>query len=75
VRGTVVCVVPEAEMVAALVEEAERIVEEGVEARLAAADADAEAIAAADREELIELRGTDVNHAQERIEKIREIAE
>ena len=34
-----------------------------------------EAIAAADREQLIELRGSDANHAQERIERIREIAE
>ncbi len=75
VRGTVVRVVPEAEMVDALVEEAERIVEEGIEARLAAADANAEAIAAADREQLVELRGTDANHAAERIEKIREITE
>src|SRR5712692_5659469 len=39
VRGTVVRVVPEADMVTALVEEAERIVEEGIDARLAAADA------------------------------------
>ena len=75
VRGTVVRVVPEDEMVAALVDEAERIVEEGIEARLAAADADAEAIAAADREQLVELRGVDVNHAQERIDKIRDLAE
>ena len=75
VRGTVVRVVPEAQMVAALVEEAERIVEEGIDARLAAADVDAEAIAAADREQLVELRGVDVNHAEERIEKIREIVE
>jgi (E)-4-hydroxy-3-methylbut-2-enyl-diphosphate synthase len=75
VRGTVVRVVPEAEMVAALVEEAERIVEEGIDARLAAADTDAEAIAAADREQLVELRGVDANHAEERIERIREIAE
>ncbi|HEV2309191.1 MAG TPA: flavodoxin-dependent (E)-4-hydroxy-3-methylbut-2-enyl-diphosphate synthase [Acidimicrobiia bacterium] len=74
VRGTVVRVVPEDEMVSALVDEAERIVEEGIEARLAAADADAEAIAAADREQLVELRGVDVNHAQEHIEKIRGIA-
>src|SRR5258706_7658639 len=59
VRGHVVRVVPEAEMVTALVEEAERIVEEGIEARIAAADADAEAIAAADREQLVELRGVD----------------
>ena len=35
VRGTVVRVVPEAEMVSALVDEAEKIVEEGIEARLA----------------------------------------
>jgi (E)-4-hydroxy-3-methylbut-2-enyl-diphosphate synthase len=75
VRGTVVRVVPEAEMVTALVEEAERIVEEGIEARLADADADAEAIAAADREQLVELRGPDVNHAQERIERIRELTD
>jgi (E)-4-hydroxy-3-methylbut-2-enyl-diphosphate synthase len=71
VRGTVVRVVPEDEMVAALIDEAERIVEEGIEARLAAADADAEAIAAADREQLVELRGPDVNQAEERIAKIR----
>jgi (E)-4-hydroxy-3-methylbut-2-enyl-diphosphate synthase len=75
VRGKVVRVVPEAQMVAALVDEAERIVEEGIDARLAAADEDAEAIAAAEREELIELRGVDVNHSQEKIEKIREIAD
>ena len=74
VRGTVVRVVPEDEMVSALVDEAERIVAEGIEARLAAADADAEAIAAADRQELVELRGVDVNHAQEHIDKIRGIA-
>ena len=49
--------------------------EEGIEARLAAADENAEAIAAAEREELIELRGVDVNHSHEKIEKIREIAE
>jgi (E)-4-hydroxy-3-methylbut-2-enyl-diphosphate synthase len=75
VRGTVVRVVPEAEMVSALVDEAEKIVEEGIEARLAAADANAEAIAAAEREQLVELRGTNVNHSEERIERIREIAQ
>ncbi len=75
VRGTVVRVVPEAEMVDALVEEAERIVEEGIEARLAAADAAAEAIAAADRDELVELRGVDVNHTQDRIERIRDLTD
>jgi (E)-4-hydroxy-3-methylbut-2-enyl-diphosphate synthase len=75
VRGTVVRVVPESEMVAALVDEAERIVAEGIDARLAAADADAEAIAAATREELLQIQGTDVNHSDERIAKIREIAD
>ena len=38
IKGEIVRVVPEADMVAALVEEAERLVAEGVEARLAAAD-------------------------------------
>ena len=75
VRGKVVRVVPEAEMVAALIDEAEKIVEEGIDARLAAADENAEAIAAADREELIEIRGVDVNHSAEKIEKIRQIAD
>jgi (E)-4-hydroxy-3-methylbut-2-enyl-diphosphate synthase len=75
VKGKVVRVVPESEMVTALVEEAERIVEEGVEARLAAADADAEAITAAAREELIQIQGRDVNHAEERILRIRDLAD
>ena len=75
VRGTMIRVVPEAEMIDALVEEAERIVAEGIDARLAAADADADAIAAADREQLVELRGSDANRATERIERIREITD
>ncbi len=75
VKGHVVRVVPEAEMVDALVEEAERIVEEGVEARIAAADADAEAITAAARDELIQIQGPDANHTSVKIGKIREIAE
>jgi (E)-4-hydroxy-3-methylbut-2-enyl-diphosphate synthase len=75
VRGHVVRVVPEAEMVSALVDEAERIMEEGIDARIAAADADAERIAAETREELIQIQGTDANHDTEKIEKIREIAE
>src|SRR5665811_707353 len=53
VRGHVVRVVPEAEMVQALVDEAERIMAEGIEARLAAADPNAAAIADADRDELL----------------------
>ena len=75
VRGQVVRVVPEAEMVAALVEEAELIVAEGIEARLAAADENAEAIAAATRDELLQIQGVDVNHSEDRVARIREIAD
>ncbi len=75
VRGKVVRVVPEADMVTALVEEAERIAEEGIEARLAAADEDAERIAADTREELLRVQGDDANHDREKIEKIRELAD
>src|SRR5450432_3231147 len=75
VRGKVVRVVPEAEMVDALVEAAERIMAEGIDARLAAADENAEAIAAATREELIQIQGLDVNHSDEKVERIREIAD
>ncbi|MFZ4515217.1 MAG: flavodoxin-dependent (E)-4-hydroxy-3-methylbut-2-enyl-diphosphate synthase [Acidimicrobiia bacterium] len=75
VKGQVVRVVPEAEMVAALVEEAERIVAEGIDARLAAADADAAAIAEATREELLQIQGLDANHAEDRIARIRELAD
>jgi (E)-4-hydroxy-3-methylbut-2-enyl-diphosphate synthase len=73
VKGHVVRVVPESAMVEALVEEARRIVEEGVEARIAAADADADAQAAADRAALLDSQGADVNHALERIERIRDL--
>ena len=45
------------------------------EARLAAADENAEAIAAATREELLQIQGTDANRSVERIERIREIAD
>src|SRR6478752_1943123 len=67
VKGHVVRVVPESEMVEALVDEAERIMEEGVEARIAAADAGAEAEAAAARDELLQIQGTDANGAAERV--------
>ncbi len=75
VKGKVVRVVPEAEMVDALLREAELIMAEGIEARLAAADEGAEAEAERARDELLQIQGTDVNHASEKIEKIREIAE
>jgi (E)-4-hydroxy-3-methylbut-2-enyl-diphosphate synthase len=73
VRGKVVRVVPEAEMVEALVAEAEAIVREGIEARQAAADDDAEAIAAATREELLQIQGLDANRTAERKARITEI--
>jgi len=75
VRGQVVRVVPEAEMVDALVAEAELIMAEGIDAALAAADTDAERIAAETRDELLQIQGVDVNHSSEKIAKIREIAE
>jgi (E)-4-hydroxy-3-methylbut-2-enyl-diphosphate synthase len=75
IKGQIVRVVKEDEMVEALVEEAKKIVAEGVEARLAARDVGAEAEAEADRAMLLDDRGADVNHASERIEKIRRRAE
>jgi (E)-4-hydroxy-3-methylbut-2-enyl-diphosphate synthase len=71
IQGQIVRVVPEDEMVEALVEEAKKIAAEGVEARLAARDQSAEAEAAADRALLLDDRGSDANHDRERIEKIR----
>jgi (E)-4-hydroxy-3-methylbut-2-enyl-diphosphate synthase len=71
IQGQIVRVVPEDEMVAALVEEAKKIAAEGVAARLAARDVGAEAEAAADRALLLDDRGGDANHDTERIEKIR----
>ena len=75
IKGQIVRVVKEDDMVEALVDEAKKIVVEGVEARLAARDRGAEAEAEADRAMLLDDRGADVNHASERIEKIRRRAE
>lgn len=74
IRGQVVRVVPEAEMVEALLDEARKLVEEGVEARLAAADADAAALAEADRTQLIQIKG-DANRAAERRARVGEVAD
>ena len=71
IKGKIVRVVPEDEMVDALVEEAEKLVAEGIEARLAAADAGAEAEAEADRRLLIEAKGDDANHSAQKVEIIR----
>jgi (E)-4-hydroxy-3-methylbut-2-enyl-diphosphate synthase len=70
VRGQVVRVVPEAEMVAALVEEAERLVAEGFEARLAAAEAGAAQEAERTRRELLDLQGNDPNAVEQTVELI-----
>ena len=72
IKGKIVRVVPEDEMVDALVSEAERIVAEGVDARLAAADAGAEAEAAADRQILVAQKGADANGSEEVVVKIRQ---
>ena len=58
-------------MVEALVAEAEQLVAEGVEARLAAADSGAEAEAEADRLALIESKGADANASETKVELIR----
>lgn len=65
IKGQVVRVVPEAEMVDALLDEARQLVEEGFEARLAAADANAEEIARQEREQLLEIQG-DANRTASR---------
>jgi (E)-4-hydroxy-3-methylbut-2-enyl-diphosphate synthase len=71
IRGQVVRVVPEDEMVEALVEEAEKLVAEGFEARLAAADSGAAAEAEADRLALLDDQGDDANASEARVELIR----
>ncbi len=76
IKGKIVRVVKEDEMVQALVDEAQKLVAEGFEARLAAADPNAEAEAARDREELLEAKGADANNSSVRIENIkRRVAE
>jgi (E)-4-hydroxy-3-methylbut-2-enyl-diphosphate synthase len=71
IRGQIIRVVPEDEMVDALVEEAQKIAKEGIEARLAARDESAEAEAAADRAQLLEIRGVDANNSTQVIDRIR----
>ncbi|NCY16964.1 MAG: flavodoxin-dependent (E)-4-hydroxy-3-methylbut-2-enyl-diphosphate synthase [Actinobacteria bacterium] len=73
VKGEVVKVVPEDAMVDALVEWAQIIAEGGVEEALRRKDAGAAAEAEADRAELLDEKGADVNHAAERIEIIRKM--
>jgi (E)-4-hydroxy-3-methylbut-2-enyl-diphosphate synthase len=70
IRGQIVRVVPEDEMVAALVDEAEKLVKEGFDARLAAADLSAAAEAEADRRALLDAKGADANQSEARVELI-----
>ena len=66
VKGRNIAVVPETEMVDALVEWAEFINEHGIEAAIAKADtAKAEREAARDRSMLLDAKGADANHAAE----------
>ena len=71
IKGKIVRVVSEDRMLEELVSEAKKLAKEGVEARLAAADPNAEIEAQADRESLFELKGSDVNQSQAKIAKIR----
>jgi (E)-4-hydroxy-3-methylbut-2-enyl-diphosphate synthase len=71
IKGKIVRVVPEDEMVESLVSEAEKLAAEGIEARLAAADSGAEAAAEADRQALLENQGDDVNESETKVDLIR----
>jgi len=73
VKGKVVKVVAEDEMVAELVEWAKVVSEDGVEAALARADAGAAAEAEKDRAALLTEQGDDVNRAEEHIQQIRKL--
>ena len=64
-------VVPEDDMVAALVEEAEKLVAEGIEARLAAADSGRPSRSRGGPRALLEAQGRDANHDAEQVELIR----
>ena len=76
VKGRNVAVVPENEMVEALVEWAEFIHEHGAEAAIARADtAKAEREAQRDRSQLLDDKGADANHAGERIVEIRKMTQ
>ncbi len=73
VRGKVVKVVPEDQMVAALVEWAKLVASDGVDAALEFADDDAAAEAEKDRAALLDAQGTDANHDEQRVDIIRKL--
>ena len=72
VKGQNVAVVKEDEMVAALVEWAILINDEGVEIALKKADKNAKEAAEVDRQELLESQGDDVNSSEIKVDLIRE---
>ena len=73
IKGQVVKVVKENDMVEALVKEGRLLAEEGVEARLAAADKNAATIAAQDAKELIDSQG-DINDFVKKTKSVIEIS-
>ena len=73
VKGKVVKVVAEDEMVEALVEWAEIVSEDGVEAALARAESGAAEEAEKDRAALLTEQGDDVNQAEAHIDQIRKL--
>jgi len=72
IKGQVVRVVKENEMVEALLTESRLLAKEGVEARLAAADKDAVRLAQEDVNELLNIQG-DINNFEERTKSVVEI--
>ncbi len=72
IKGQVVKVVDESDMVSSLVKEGELLVKEGIEARLAAADKNAESIAKEDAENLLNSQG-DINDFINKTKSIVEI--
>jgi (E)-4-hydroxy-3-methylbut-2-enyl-diphosphate synthase len=73
IKGQVVKVVKENEMVEALVKEGRLLAEEGIEARLAAADKNAANIAAQDAKDLMDSQG-DINDFDKKTKSVIEIS-
>ena len=72
IKGQVVKVVDEKDMVGALLKEGRLIAEEGIDARLAAADAGAAQIAEEDVKELLNIQG-DINNFEQKTKSVIEI--
>ena len=72
IKGQVVKVVDEKDMVGALLKEGRSSAEEGIDARLAAADTDAAQIAEEDVKELLNIQG-DINNFEQKTKSVIEI--